>query len=669
NLFLLSHQPVLWDLIQRDDNSSALRVLLQVLACTEYTDGFLIPLFCFLCQASQKELQAMETMTAAFIHKFPRVTPELFVDLSQFIPFMSVSDIMSFPRILFNVKCVTSPILTASVLPFRLTAIRDHSSGMKSLQKKAFVKRLLQSSVVGDVPTWPPYFLSSILPLLPYLPISHFQQLTSQQVRGHFTDLKSYTFLINIVNNNLPLTCRSLGQIAGGMSCDFLRLWINDTDFAELLQFVSELPGGTRPALVRNKLQQCSNSLSQPPKWSHKNERAVMPQMTSKTSLWKFLLASFHRIHSSFFFFFCAVPVPSCADIRGTFPSAWTPTQLNRMSQEELKLCVEVFGGDSSLSSEQRRSLWVKLKQSFSPVRELRADQVLMLGSVVTEMGERELQDANLTDPGVLAHLGTLTDWSPKKTRAVILSVMRKRKLKAEQLTAVDLAHFGHLICGLYPSEMKRLSSYNLSMAVLFLRDTSLPCTEQQMEALTSCLSRPEAFGPVSAWGPEVFTEIGTLAAGLPDLVLSALLQEQVEGITPEAVALMQPKKMAVVFSAVQLSWLSVEQAWAVTDEQWAELDTEQRHAVGLARYEGDVLLELRGVSVEKSINFLLVNLLRVFLNFHDPCFYATVTIMCGVFTLCSSDSTGRNSAPAALSTDSLTLCSLALCLSSWQLI
>lgn len=54
-----------------------------------------------------------------------------------------------------------------------------------------------------------------------------------------------------------------------------------------------------------------------------------------------------------------------------------------------------------------------------------------------------------------------------------------------------------------------------------------------------------------------------------------------------------------MVFSAVQLSWLSAEQAWAVTEEQWAELDTEQRHAVGLARYEGDVLLELRGVSLK----------------------------------------------------------------------
>lgn len=40
---------------------------------------------------------------------------------------------------------------------------------------------------------------------------------------------------------------------------------------------------------------------------------------------------------------------------------------------------------------------------------------MLALGSVVTEMGERELYDANLTDLGLLAHLGMLTEWSPKK--------------------------------------------------------------------------------------------------------------------------------------------------------------------------------------------------------------------------------------------------------------
>lgn len=46
--------------------------------------------------------------------------------------------------------------------------------------------------------------------------------------------------------------------------------------------------------------------------------------------------------------------------------------------------------------------------------------------------------------------------------RVVISGGMRRRKLKVEQLTAVDLATFGHLICGLYPSEIKRLSPYNL---------------------------------------------------------------------------------------------------------------------------------------------------------------------------------------------------------------
>ncbi|KAK5873907.1 hypothetical protein PBY51_018907 [Eleginops maclovinus] len=1050
--------PVLWDLIQRDDNSSALRFLLQeylqmprdsirTLVMSAEKDAvkrFLShmhqswdQLQVETDQASQQELQAMETMTAAFIHKFPRVTPELFVDLSQFIPFMSVSDIMSFPA---------SLIVNDSVL----TAIRDHSSGMKSLQKKAFVKRLLQSSVVGDVPTWPPYFLSSILPLLPYLPVSHFQQLTSKQltplvellgnssldgVRGrhvlrtlyskknNFTrddiprlgvlvcyldpvelgsflqdsavssalwqqlaqcmsqgfvstsgrlsswlipaveamnissmapwelsalsglfpqleasfllshpsqqlleilsqpgshsyspaqafqilskisqnttltvdqlcrlkplfsglsptvlkdlqwpeisdaahcqcwgtmiiefkpgqramlynamqealrrDLQNITQQVNCLLPLVPLrkltetlngetvlrdvslyrdvrwspqqaqllfkkiltfknithkTVRDLGQIASGMSCDFLRLWINDTDFAELLQFVSELPGGVRPALRKciveelrkqpeldlgvlsaefavtlpvTMIEDLSNVsfraildhihenfadflrlphykqinlaekavtelgsfqaqgeidgstldvlgpllpfldrdslalvdraalalrleemrgfclpketlremsalltkrelLGEPSKWqvgdvehlgrlvfslSTKQINSIpltvlnkdtVEQVLEGQSLWEdsavggvcvaqcvdqqrqklktqSLIRGIVKARSRR----AKVPVPSCADIRGTFPSAWTSTQLNRMSQQDLKQCVEVFAQDASLSSEQRRALWVKLRQSFSPVRELGPDQVLALGPLVTEMGDRELHDANLTDQGVLAHLGTLTHWSPKKMRAVILGVMRKRKLKVEQLTALDLATFGHLMCGLYPSEIRRLSAYSLSLAVLFLRETSLPCTEQQMEALTSRLSRPEAFGPLSAWGPEVFTEIGTLAVGLEDMVLSALVQEQVEGITPEAIALMTPRKIAVVFSAVQMSWLSAEQAWAVTEEQWAELDTEQRHAVGLARYEGDVLLELRG----------------------------------------------RNSAPAA---DSFFIRSLALCLLLWQLI
>lgn len=139
--------------------------------------------------------------------------------------------------------------------------------------------------------------------------------------------------------------------------------------------------------------------------------------------------------------------MPSCADVRGTFPSAWTSAQLGRMSQDELKRCVEVFAQDAATSLEQRRALWVKLRQvsggggvrtsgperqcllavmlwllvcwlqALGPVRHLRADQLLSLGSLVTEMSERELHDVSFTDPAVLAHLGTLSGWSPKKVR------------------------------------------------------------------------------------------------------------------------------------------------------------------------------------------------------------------------------------------------------------
>lgn len=53
--------------------------------------------------------------------------------------------------------------------------------------------------------------------------------------------------------------------------------------------------------------------------------------------------------------------------------------------------------------------------QAFSPVSELRTEEILALGSLVTEMTVRELHDTSLSDLAVLAHLGTLSSWHPKK--------------------------------------------------------------------------------------------------------------------------------------------------------------------------------------------------------------------------------------------------------------
>uniref|UniRef100_A0AAR2IXJ6 Stereocilin n=1 Tax=Pygocentrus nattereri TaxID=42514 RepID=A0AAR2IXJ6_PYGNA len=586
-------------------------------------------------QLQVETIQAMETMTAAFIHKFPRVTPELFVDLSQFIPYMSVSDIMSFPASLIVNDSFNTDKRS-------LTAIRDHSSEMKSLQKQAFAKRLLQSSVVGDVPSWPPYFLTSILPLLPHLPVSHFQQLTSHPVveclaNSSLDATRGRHVLRTLFSKRKNLTSETV------MRLGILICYLNSE---ELHRFLST--SSVSPALWQ-QLAKCvteghvsgsgrvsiSSSLHRQPKsWTvgdvehvgrlvftlspqqirslplddlgkdtveqilqsqwHWKDSALGKACTELKGLKDKIYSLIHKIRKACM---CSSePTPSCADIRGTFPSAWRWYQLSRMKRRELEDCVEFMGQDGSLDAEQRGVLWAELRP-VSP-QTLRPEQLLELGCIITEMGERELQAANLSDLAVVAYLGSFKEWSTKKVSFDTFCQAKGNKA-SKNLGVVELVSLGYLLCGFSSSEISRLDPSNLrsasSFAAFFLRETVLPCSEEQIAALTARLSSPLGFGPVSNWGSEVFTEIGTLAAGLDDMVLSALIKEQMEGLTPAAIALIPPRKMAVVFSAAQLSWLSAEQSWAVTEEQWEELDSEQKQALTMAQYEGEVMLGHRG--------------------------------------------------------------------------
>lgn len=51
---------------------------------------------------------------------------------------------------------------------------------------------------------------------------------------------------------------------------------------------------------------------------------------------------------------------------------------------------------------------------------------MLELGCLFTELGESELQEVNISDPGLLAHLGALTDWSTKKVKGLMLALKGK---------------------------------------------------------------------------------------------------------------------------------------------------------------------------------------------------------------------------------------------------
>ncbi|XP_032337227.1 stereocilin isoform X2 [Camelus ferus] len=280
-------------------------------------------------------------------------------------------------------------------------------------------------------------------------------------------------------------------------------------------------------------------------------------------------------------------PVPNCADVRGTFPAAWAATQIAEMELSDFEDCLALFAGDPGLGPEELRAAMHKAKQLWGPPRGFRPEQILQLGRLLIGLGERELQELTLVDWGVLSTLGQIDGWSSVQLRVVVSSFLRQSGRHVSHLDFLHLTALGYTLCGLRPEELQHISSWEFSQAALFLGHLHLQCSEEQLEVLAQLLVLPGGFGPVSNWGPEIFTEIGTIAAGIPDLALSALLREQIQGLTPLAISVIPAPKFAVVFGPTQLSSLTSVQAVAVTPEQMAFLSSEQRRAVAWAQYEG----------------------------------------------------------------------------------
>ncbi|XP_060031696.1 stereocilin [Erinaceus europaeus] len=280
-------------------------------------------------------------------------------------------------------------------------------------------------------------------------------------------------------------------------------------------------------------------------------------------------------------------PVPDCADVRGTFPAAWSATQIAEMGLSDFEDCLALFSGDPGLGPEALRAAMGKAKQLWGPPRGFRPEQILQLGRLLIGLSERELRELDLVDWGVLSTLGQIDGWSSVQLRAVVSSFLRQSGRHVSHLDFLHLTALGYTLCGLRPEELQHINSWEFSQAALFLGTLHLQCSEEQLEVLAQLLVLPGGFGPVSNWGPEIFTEIGTIAAGIPDLALSALLKEQIQGLTPFAISVIPPPKFAVVFNPAQLSSLTSVQAVAVTPEQMASLSTEQRRAVTWAQHEG----------------------------------------------------------------------------------
>ncbi|KAM9639246.1 stereocilin-like isoform 2-T2 [Morphnus guianensis] len=283
--------------------------------------------------------------------------------------------------------------------------------------------------------------------------------------------------------------------------------------------------------------------------------------------------------------------------MRATFPAAWSAAQLAAMAPQQLEGCLGLLSQDAALRPDQLRAALGQAWRLWGSTGALEPAQTLRLGRLATQLSEPELRELLLPDWGALSALGELDSWSPEQMRAVVSAFLRQRGVSAQDLGLPELVALGHLICGLSAAELRGLDSQELSKAAPFLGSLSLRCTEQQAEVLAACLTSSAAFGPAATWGPEIFAEVGTLAAGLPDIVLSALVPEQIWALTPRAIAAVPAPKFAVVFGPAQLRTLSSIQAAAVTLGQRQWLSSAQRQALASAQLEGQAAQDGQGES------------------------------------------------------------------------
>ncbi|XP_056134793.1 stereocilin [Lampris incognitus] len=274
--------------------------------------------------------------------------------------------------------------------------------------------------------------------------------------------------------------------------------------------------------------------------------------------------------------------IPSCEVLHTTAPSAWTTDSLLAMSSPAFSNCLELIGRDPYLTSYQRTLLLKRTKEVYGPIPSFSPSVISRMGELATQLSAEELGSLRLTELGSISAMGAVSTWSNRQLAVLFATLLNSTKLGPSQLDSSTLVAMGHIVCGAKTTEMRTFNAVEFSKAVLWLGQLRLPCSEEQLMALVGLLTHSLAFGPTSSWGSDVFIEIGALAAGLPDMSMSALVKEQIEGITPLAVSLIPPEKFAVVFDPSQISMFSYEQAVAVTAAQRSALSAVQQTALAM---------------------------------------------------------------------------------------
>ncbi|XP_067255585.1 stereocilin [Chanodichthys erythropterus] len=296
--------------------------------------------------------------------------------------------------------------------------------------------------------------------------------------------------------------------------------------------------------------------------------------------------------------------IPTCENLHVTQPAAWTIDSLRNMPPAAFRRCLELIGQDPFFSPYQLSVLLTKTKEVYGKPSSFNSSVISQLGHIATQLSLDELASLRLSEIQSISAMGALNTWTSRQLKTLFSTVLNSTRKTPGQLDSSTFVALGHIVCGIDASVMRSLNPVEFSKAVLWLGRLRLSCSEEQLQRLIGLLSHSLAFGPVSSWGSEVFIEIGVIAAGLPDIAMSALVREQIEGISPLAISLIPAGKFAVVFNQAQISMFTYEQAIAVTNPQRNALSLVQQTALSMVLNPAeDKPIDIRDLSLGVAVH------------------------------------------------------------------
>ncbi|XP_056609124.1 stereocilin [Triplophysa dalaica] len=274
--------------------------------------------------------------------------------------------------------------------------------------------------------------------------------------------------------------------------------------------------------------------------------------------------------------------IPSCESLHMTQPAAWSIDSIRNMPAAAFRRCLELVGQDPFFSSFQLSVLLTKAKEVYGPPSTFNTSVISQLGRIATLLSAEELASLKLSEIQSISAVGAINIWTSRQMKTIFSTVLNSTRKTPVQLDSSTLVALGHIVCGIETPVIRSLNPTEFSKAVLWLSRLRLSCSEEQLQAMIGLLSHSSVFGPVSSWGTDIFIEIGAIAAGLPDMSMSALVRDQIEGLTPLAISLIPANKFAVVFNQAQIQMFTYEQAFAVTDRQRSALSPVQETALSM---------------------------------------------------------------------------------------